>query len=266
MIKDYADSRFGQVHLRRCDPTSESTALPLVCLHPAPYSGAYFESVMPKLAASRTVIAPDYPGYGGSEMGTAPQLSIADYATAMLDALESAGIDGPVDVLGFHTGCLVAMEMAHTAAARCRRLVLCDIPYFTKDEQDALRAKVTKPLPLAPHLECLESAWKFNVTVRLDDMPLERAFALFVEQLRSATGDWHAFDAAFRYDCESRCAALDADVVCLATQSALHAPTLAAAERIPFAHLVDVTEVTSAVFEAGADAIGKRILTALDSA
>ena len=271
MKRSYADSRFGQIHARHVAPRDTSAPATLLCLHPAPYSGAYFETVMPMLAEKHTVIAPDYPGYGphpkfGAQTrslgNSAPK--IADFAAAMLDFLDSSGIDGPVDLLGFHTGCLVAAEMVHIDAARCRRLVLCDIPYFTAAEQDAMRDKVTKPLPLGPDLQSLAGAWSFNVSARLGDVPLPRAFELFVDHLRAGSNDWFAFDAAFRYDCEARFATLEADVVCLATQSGLHAPTLAAAAKIPGAALVDVTEVSSAVFEAGADAIAARILAALE--
>jgi len=262
MRKLYGNTRFGQVHARLQDPAGEADKAPLVCLHPAPSSGLYFTTAMPMLSAGRQVIAPDYPGYGGSDPLEEPP-SISDYANAVLDFLDSAGVASPVDLLGFHTGCLVAAEMAHIDGDRVRRIVFCDIPYFTSEQQDAMREKVTRPMPVGAELDCLAGPWKFNVTSRLGDVSMNRALALFAEHIRTGSTDWYGFGAAFSYDCVSRFSSLNADTVCLATQSGLHAPTEAAAKVIPGTTFTDVTEVTTAVFEAGAAAIAKRINEAL---
>ncbi len=265
MSKQYVNTSYGQVHVRVLNAQDKSDTAPLVCLHPAPMSGLYFATVMPLLNADRDVVAPDYPGYGGSDPQYEPP-DIADYAHAMLEAIDALGIGRPVDVLGFHTGCLVAVEMAHLGPTSLRRLVLCDVPYFTAEQQNAMRDEVVQRLPLSQDLLSLEKPWTFNVGSRVGDVPLERALELFTEHLRAGTRDWYAFDAAFRYDCVDRFSNLRADVACLATQSGLHGPTTSAAAAIPDASYTDVTEVTSAVFESGADAISKRILSALGSA
>ncbi|MDJ0709238.1 MAG: alpha/beta hydrolase [Woeseiaceae bacterium] len=262
MTKFYVNTGFGQVHCRVLHATRDAGNGPLICLHPAPSSGLYFTTAMPLLNAERHVVAPDYPGYGGSDAQAAP-LSIVDYAAAMLELIDDAALETPVDVLGFHTGCLVAVEMVHSRPDAIRRLVLCDIPYFTAEQQAGFRDKMTQPMPVSPELESLAGPWAFNVGSRLNDVPLERAFELFAEHCRAGTRDWFAFDAAFSYDCAGRFATLGADVTCLATQSGLHAPTEAAAAATPGAKYVDVPEVTTAVFESGAEAITKRILEAL---
>ncbi len=262
MNKFYADTGSGQLHARRLDAHGDVIHRPLLCLHPAPTSGLYFTTVMPLLNQGRTVIAPDYPGYGGSDpIGDSPTL--ADYAKSVLELLDGASISQPVDILGFHTGCLVGVEMAHQRSASVRRLVLCDIPYFTAEQQAGFREKMVRPLPLTSELESLADAWRFSVSGRLEDVTLDRAFELFVEHLRAGRQDALAFAAAFSYDCESRFAGLDADTVCLATRSGLHDATVAAAAAIPDARFVDVPEVTSAVFEAGAEAISGHILDSL---
>ena len=262
MRKLYGNTRFGQVHARLEESDGEATNAPLVCLHPAPSSGLYFETAMPMLNDGRKVIAPDYPGYGGSDALEEPP-SITDYANAMVDFLDSAGIEGPVDLLGFHTGCLVAAEMAHIDAGRVRRIVFCDVPYFTSEQQEAMRGKVTQPMPVGTELDCLEGPWKFNVASRINDVSIHRALALFAEHIRTGSKDWYGFGAAFSYDCVSKFSSLDADTVCLATQSGLHGPTEAAAKVIPGTSFVDVTEVTTAVFETGAEAIARHIKEAL---
>ena len=260
----YADTAFGQVHVRCHYPAGDDNRPPLVCLHPAPSSGLYFKTVQPLLARNRLVLSPDYPGYGGSDSQEKP-LTIAEYAAAMFEAIKFLDCDDNVDLLGFHTGCLVAAEIAYSSPALVRRIAMCDVPYFSKSEQAALRDKMTQPLAVSADLESLRKAWDFNVASRIDDVPLPRALELFAEHIRVGAHDWFAFDAAFSYDCESRFAALDADVVCLATQSGLHGPTVSAAQAIPGARLVDVPEVTTAVFESGAENISKRIHEALDT-
>ena len=260
----YADTQYGQVHVRCHYPVGEYNRPPIVCLHPAPSSGLYFKTAQPVLAQNRHVCAPDYPGYGGSDPQDKP-LTIAEYASAIIETIGFLNFNQKIDLLGFHTGCLVAAEIAHSSPQWVRRVVMCDAPYFTTDEQAALRDKMTQPMPVTAELESLQKPWDFNVANRVDDVPLPRALELFAEHIRVGSHDWFAFDAAFSYDCEGRFSALQADVVCLATQSGLNAPTRAAADAIPGARFVDVPEVTTAVFEAGAEKISKRIHEALDS-
>lgn len=260
--KLYGATSYGQVHARILEAEGAESAPPLLCLHPAPSSGLYFTTVMPLLNGGRRVIAPDYPGYGGSDAPDDPP-SISDYAKAMLELLDDVGVDDPVDILGFHTGCLVGAEMAIDTRERVRRLVLCDVPYYDAAQQKVLHAQMAQAMKLSADLECLEKPWRFNIESRIGAVPMPRTFELFAEHLRVGSNDYLGFSAAFSYDCESRFSMLDADVVLLATQSALHAPTVAVAEVIRDATFVDVPEVTTAVFEKGATAITKRIEEAL---
>jgi pimeloyl-ACP methyl ester carboxylesterase len=262
--KRYVESSVGEIHVREIAADNEQTAA-LICLHPAPSSGLYFATVLPLLNNRRRVIAPDYPGYGGSAKQDHPR-SIEEYAGAMLETIDGLEIDGPVDLFGFHTGCLVALEMALQTPQRIAKLVLCDVPYFSIDVRQKLRADMAKPMPISADLESLADAWTFNVSNRLPDIPLPRAFDLFVEHLRGGAHDYFAFDAAFAYPCEEKFAALQRRVDVIATQSGLLEPSRAAASMLPDVRLLEALEVESPVFETGADAISKRILSVLDDA
>ena len=259
----YVATPDGQLHGRELRPAGNANRPPLVCLHPAPSSGLYFTTVMPLLNEHRQVVAPDYPGYGGSDALAEPPV-IAGYARAMLQLLDARGTEQPLDLLGFHTGCLVAAEMALTRSESIRRLVLCDIPYFTGEAQLSLRSKMAVPMPVDENLQSIAAPWKFNIGSRLGSVPMPRAFELFAEHLRAGKNEYFGFDAAFSYDCEAAFGRLETDTVVLATNSGLLDATHAAAEVIPGAKLVDVAEVDTAVFEAGAEPIAKRILAALD--
>lgn len=261
--KVYAQTSFGQVHARIMAPNGDERQAPLLCLHPAPSSGLYFQTAMRMLNTGRRVIAPDYPGYGGSDSLSEPP-SIADYARAMLEFLADLGVPSPIDVLGFHTGCLVGTEMSIQKAAAVRRLVLCDVPYFSADARKSLYNKMAVPTPISADLNSIKGAWIFNVESRIEHVSLPRAIELLAEQLRAPERDHFGFAAAFTYPSEERLAHITVDTTILATQSGLHEQSIAAAELIPGATLVDVTEVCSAVFESGAEAICKRINTALE--
>ena len=261
MKRAYADTSFGQIHLRRL-AAREERAPPLVCLHPAPYSGLYFTTLAPKLNAGRTVIAPDYPGYGLSD---APQgrPTIADYAAAMLEVVGGAG---PCDVLGFHTGCLVAAEMALQDPAAIRKLILVDIPLFPPAERPGLRDRMARGIALTAELDCLAAAWDFSVAKRSDVIGLDRAYALFIEQARPGGRAGDAFNAAFSYAPEDRFPEIARPVAVIATQSGLLAGTREAAALTPGAYLIERLDVTGAVMEAGADAIAEEAEAFLNAA
>ena len=142
--------------------------------------------------------------------------------------------------------------------------MLCDVPYFSAEARKSLYDKMAVPMPISSELECLQGAWMFNVEGRVNDVPLPRTIELLAEQLRSVDRDYFGFAAAFTFPSEEKLAGISVDTTILATQSSLHGPSLAAAELIPDVTLVDVTEVTTAVFESGAEAISERINAALE--
>lgn len=266
ITKQYGQWSRGQIHARRIDSAGAMDSPTLVCLHPAPSSGLYFTTAMPLLNAGRQVIAPDYPGYGGSDRldhqsdgQSDNNPTIADYANAMIEFLSSIDVEGPVDILGFHTGCLVAAEMALIAPTRIRRLVLCDVPYFEAEQRKNLHKKMAQPLNLSGELESISGPWNFNISSRIDSVPVTRSIELLAEHLRAGNNDHLGFAAAFSYDCDARLAQLNGDVTLLATQSGLHEPTVQASHLIKNSNYVDVPEVTTAVFEAGAKAISLRV-------
>lgn len=259
--KGYVTTTQGQVHWRRINAGNKDAA-PLICLHPAPYSGLYFTKLMPLLG--RDVIAPDYPGYGGStRLPGAP--SIADYAAAMLECVDALGLEEDVDLFGFHSGCLVAAEMSLFVPDRFRHVVLCDIPYFDSAMQADLIQKLAHQVELTAELDSLEQSWDRGVRRRADVMGLERAFELYVEHLRSVPHDHDAFVAAFSYDCEPRFRRIDRPVTVIATGANLRDATLQAHSIIPNATLIDAKGVTMPVFERETERMAEAIIDALDS-
>lgn len=256
--KAYASISTGQVHVYRSTSRGERI---LVCLHPAPYSGLYYTTLMPLL--ERACIAPDYPGYGGSTpLESDPQ--IADYADSMLETLDALGITGSVDVLGFHSGCLVGAEIALRAPDRVGKLILCNVPFFDRATQATLRQTLSHQIKLTTSIESLEKSWDLAIRRRADGMGLERAFANYVEHLRSVPRDHLAFMAAFDYDCSGRFGKLDADVAVIATAGALREATFDAAAAIDGAELIEADDVGTGVFESGAERMAEILDSLLD--
>lgn len=93
----------------------------VLLLHGFPHTWAVWSQVIPRLAASRTVIAPDLRGLGDSERtaGGYDAATTAADAVALLDALGVAR----ADVVGIDLGTPAATLLALTAPDRVRRLV-----------------------------------------------------------------------------------------------------------------------------------------------
>jgi len=100
----------------------------MLFLPPAPHTGAFFDEFRAGFTGLETC-AGTYPGYGAVPASAA---TIEGYAASLLPQ------DG-TNIIGFHTGCLVAMEMA-LQSPKVGKLLLIDIPYFdaaTKAKHEA---------------------------------------------------------------------------------------------------------------------------------
>lgn len=258
----YIDTPGGQVHYREWLPDEELLP-PLVCLHPAPFSGLFFTTAMPALGQGRRVIAPDYPGYGGSASGAA-QPGIEDYAVAMLQFVAAVAPGQSVDILGFHTGCLVGAEMQLQSADSIGALVLVDVPYFVGATQEQMLEQAARPMELGTEVESIAPLWQSGIAVKAPLMGMERSVALLSEQLRAYPNAHLAFHAAFTYPCQERFQRLPGPVAIIATQSMLLAATReSAAAAADIALFIEALEITRGVFEEGSSAIAARIDEAL---
>ncbi len=96
---------------------------PLVLLHQAPQSARQFESIYAPLAnRSIRAIGIDIPGFGLSDP-TPFVPNIDDWVPAVIAVLNHLDIDS-CDVLGHHTGALIATELALRNPDRVRNIIL----------------------------------------------------------------------------------------------------------------------------------------------
>lgn len=102
-----------------CDGT------PVVPVHGMAVCSRYLVPTMARLARSRTVVAPDLPGFGRSTEPGSP-ISVRDAAEVLRAVM--ARFTGPAIVMGHSAGCQAAVELAVRHPGLVRRLVLVSPP------------------------------------------------------------------------------------------------------------------------------------------
>ncbi|MBW8719510.1 MAG: alpha/beta fold hydrolase [Variovorax paradoxus] len=120
----FADLSVGQVHYAAC---GDASAPAVLLLHQSPRSWAEYREVLPLLGARHRAIAMDTAGFGDSADGGVPA-SIAQWARVAGELLDALGI-AQADVVGHHTGGVIAVELAAALPGRVRSLVLSSTPY-----------------------------------------------------------------------------------------------------------------------------------------
>ena len=257
----YVDAGWGQVHGLGM---GEGPRL-LACLHATAYSARSMAPLLPLLAHGGRVVALDTPGYGASD-GPAEPVPFAAYATAMGEALARLSPDGPVDLFGYHTGALIATELAAQRPDLVRSVALVGVPFFEGADHAEWRAKLVHPTTLRPELEQFGDRWRYLVTERSGGVSLERGFANFVDELSCYPREWWAHAALFEYDARPRLALLRCPVLVINPTTPLAAASRAAAACIMGAVVEEAPEISGAPFDtAAANLAGriKRFLTGL---
>jgi pimeloyl-ACP methyl ester carboxylesterase len=98
---------------------------PVVFLHGAHGSWAHWIRVIPELSRRFQVICADVPGYGDSAPPHAYDTAWP-LAAVVADGLRRLPVEGPVDLVGFSLGSIVASHLAAAAPELVRRLILVD--------------------------------------------------------------------------------------------------------------------------------------------
>lgn len=126
----------------------------ILFLPPAPKSGEFFDTIRMSLSDFETTGA-TYPGYGDVPKTTA---SIEAYATSFLP------LPADTTLVGFHTGCLVALEIALQSDV-LPSLILVDIPYY----DTATRRKYSAALDADnPNDDAFRAAFAYDLQSALE--------------------------------------------------------------------------------------------------
>ncbi|WP_446830172.1 alpha/beta fold hydrolase [Candidatus Foliamicus sp.] len=128
--RGYADGPFGQVHFR----DTGGDGRPLILCPQAPMTSRQFENVYQPLA-SRGIraIGVDSPGFGESDP-TPFVPTASDWAEAVPAVLDHLNIE-QADVLGHHTGSMVATEVALLFPERVNKLIVNGPLPVTEEER-----------------------------------------------------------------------------------------------------------------------------------
>ncbi len=257
--RSYVDGPYGQVHLLAGGP-EEGDPPPLYLLHATAYSSQPFIPLMERLARTRRVIAPDTPGYGGSD--APPEMPPFErYADAFIDLVERTAGSGrpPVDVFGYHTGVLIATEAAARRPDLIRSLVLVGIPYYVGEERAERRAVLAARADLTEDFGQFRERWHYFITDRTPGLSLERAYLCFVDELRAYPRHWWAHEALFDYEPQERLARVGCPVLVLNPDNALARPSRDASRILPQARVVELPGLTNAIFDRGPEVLAGEI-------
>lgn len=246
--RQYVSGGWGQIHVWMAEPsTGPGDMTPLVCLHQSPTSGAYYKEFQAVMAGDRLVLSPDTPGYGSSTVPSS-QPDMEDYGQAMIEMLENLGYGaggdkGPVDVLGFHTGNFVAIEIANKRPDLVRRLVMPGIPYYPVEEREAKRVQYAQPQPYFTDPDYVQRSYMGAVYTRNSCVPKERRLEMFVERLRAGIKSHYAFDAVFRYNPDPVLKAITQPVLLPILNETLAEPTRIAGQMIMAATFFELMDL-----------------------
>jgi pimeloyl-ACP methyl ester carboxylesterase len=196
--KAYGDGPVGQIHYRYSG-NKASTEVPLMCLHPSPLSGIVYDYWLAEMGKDRFTVAPDTPGYGGSDTPKEPPL-IGDLADAMIGFMDSVGLR-TVDVMGYHTGSLTSADLAMRYPDRIRKVVMISAPIFDEAMIKEYSGRIYDPPPKFPDvLASTAESLRKDGRGMFRDMTEARYENVSIERLRHfRTGNW-GFRAAFAYD------------------------------------------------------------------
>ena len=262
----FVDGPWGQVHARVARPLGAARNPPLICLHQTPLSSRMFAAILGHLSVDRVAIAIDTPGYGESDAPPRPP-EITDYARVLLGASrEIAGIkgDAPLDVLGYHTGTIMAVDMALQARGTVRRLVLCSMPIF----EAAKRAELLNsfvPDPITEDGAHIIKPWKSGIVGRGPGQTLEMTHRNYTEKLRADPDKtlW-ALQALARYPIESALPALTQRIMLLRSRDTLYDHASMARQLQPRLEIVERPDLGNGLFDVDPQGIARSVLSFLN--
>ena len=179
--------------------------------------------------------------------------AIVDYAAAIGDFLENMRFR-QIDVLGYHTGSLIAAELAVTRPKQVRRVVLVSVPLLTEAERDSLSAfpLLLRPPRTGRTSRVNGSGWRIPTD---PGAPLELVTDAFVEKLRNGLHPAWLTHAALQYPVRERLSLITQQVLLIRPRDELWDATLRAREVLPKARCIDVSEQGAALFEAAPELV-----------
>ena len=196
VMRAYIDTAYGQIHFRKSILEQESGSTPLVCIHSDFDSSRMFDFILHTMGYDRSVFAPDLPGFGDSD-SLSNVVGIESLAAVMAAFVDGLGLDS-VDLLGYHIGSKVCVELARQCPHRVRRLVLISAPIRTNAE-----LALKESLRLASEIQFdgshLLNLWTFIRQHSKCETPLIVTHRALAESLKAGEHAWAQRHASIEY-------------------------------------------------------------------
>ena len=187
-------------------------------LHQSPTSSAEKATIIEDFATDFTVIAPDTPGFGLSDYIETLTPDITLYAEALKEFTDALGLD-QICIYGFHTGAIIAAEMARLYPDLCNAVVVNGLVVLEPDEEEKILRHYTQwftPTPEGTHLpwvwarireQLIFFPWfqkekEVRLNIDLPDPEFMQPYVL--DLLRSTAESQNAYQAAFMYPSRER--------------------------------------------------------------
>ena len=117
---------------------------PVLFIHGVRSSGWTWRRSLGELSRQFACYVVDMPGYDRSDIPP-KQYSMEDFADAMLDVLDAAGLES-VHIVGEHTGAILAVLLAGQHPDRVSKLVLDGLPYWSLEQGKVIWERFFQPL------------------------------------------------------------------------------------------------------------------------
>jgi pimeloyl-ACP methyl ester carboxylesterase len=122
----------------------------------------------------------------------------------MGDLIDALGFSGPVDLMGYHTGSKIAVELALLRPLQVRRVVMISAPILTESEREAMRAHYGRRTPSADGSHLAEQWRRFLHYHLYGEQTIEDAADAFPDILLGRSREWWGHRAAFNHYLDRR--------------------------------------------------------------
>lgn len=194
LSRGYLDLREGQLHFVR----RPGEGVPIVFLHQTASSSRMWTKVMTRLHNRRPLWALDTPGFGGS-FDPPHDPTMADYAGWLGEAVDQLAGDGPVHLVGHHTGAAIALAYAAANPARAQSLTLFGPAALTPEERSHYASRLGAPFRPNRSGAYLLKNWEY---LRLGgaDRDVDLLHREMMDMMRGWASRPHAYRAVWEQD------------------------------------------------------------------
>lgn len=218
----------GLLHYRYIEPT-DSSAIPLLMMHPSPASSIAMEPLMQAIGNDRKLIAPDTLGCGDSAAPTPEAPELPYYADSMLRFLDAMDIE-QCHVYGSHTGAHIGIELAILAPQRIKTLTLDGVALLGEEERGDFLENYAPPQSIDGHGGHYARVWQyvrdqmvFFPHYKRDDahrreggdFSAERLHSINMDLLKNLDHYHKTYNAVFQQDVLERLAQVNIDTMLL---------------------------------------------------